>query len=207
MWQKIKSIFKKSSILTRSSIDNFTKKEVESSENNKIDFSGITANDVDMMMKYGKGSNKLGKWESKPFVELSYGLVKKDLPALMKQNDLEGTINAVMSSQFKDFKISKCQTTEVIGFILWIKEQMNFIDTIEAKFLYREPKPEMLAAGVHRLQEFGVLSTIDALAKGNILNYEKIEALPYYKVYEKLKLDTIHSDIEEKYNEIIKNKK
>lgn len=166
----------------------------------------IATSDFQMMLKFGKASEIIGKWKSRPFIELPYGIVKKDLPNYQKQGLVLETIELILNFQFNDFKIGKASGNEIACFLLWIKDQQEFIRNIELHNLQSEPDTEMLAAGVNRLNEFGELSTIDGLANGNILNYKKIESLPYFEVYQKLKLDKTLRDINKNYEKIMTEK-
>ena len=163
--------------------------------------------DFDLILKYGKASSKIAGFESKPFIELPYGLVKIDLPALQRsESDSEAIINLIMKLQFPEFDIESASGNEIVSFSLWIKEQQEFIYSIEEKYLSSEPEPEMMAAGIHQLNEFGDMVTVDALAKGDILKYDETKALPYFRVYEKLKLDKVNRDIEKRYQKIMEEK-
>lgn len=171
-----------------------------------INFDGLTPEDFVRLLKFGQPSSKILKYESLDFMMLPYGLIKKDIPLLQKQNRYVDVIVAVLESQYSSVDLSKATGNELLSFLIWVKSQQDFISSIESKFLARPPKPELVAAGIAKLDEFGVLPTIDRLAKGNILDYERIEKMQYYKVYEKLKLDTVQQDIQEAHEELIKNK-
>lgn len=181
--------------------------EDSATEESKIDFSAVSLQDFQRMIKYGKPFDTIGQYKSKAFIELPYGVVKKDLPLLQKQGLDQEAIELLLECQFEKVDLSKVSGNEFISFLLWIKEQREFINTIERNNLSSDPEPELSAAGIHRLDEFGSYVTIDSLSSGNILNHAEIEKLPYYKVYEKLKLDKIQREIEKAYGEIIKNKK
>lgn len=161
----------------------------------------------DNILKYGKASHKIGELESRPFIELPYGLIKIDLPALQKKQDMEGMVSLIMKAQFPEFSVADVSGNQIVSFLLWIRDQQEFISQIEQNYLQSDPEPEMMAAGIHQLNEFGDMVTIDALAKGDILKYDEIKALPYYKVYEKLKLDKVNRDIEKRYQKILSKKK
>lgn len=167
----------------------------------------ISEEDFKRMMKFGKPSNQIGGFTSKPFIELPFGLIKKDLPALQKKGDIIAVVNLVMKFQYANFDAENQTGNEIMSFLLWIKEQQEFINHIEQTNLHREPKAEMLAAGIHRLDEFGVYATIDNLAGGDLLKHSDIERMPYYKIYEKLKLNKVQQDIEEAYQKIIEKKR
>lgn len=176
-------------------------------ENSKIDFSTVSLKDFQRMVKYGKSSDTIGPYKSKAFIELPYGVVKKDLPILQKQDLIQDSIELILNCQFDNVDLSEVPANDFLRFILWIHEQQEFIYTIEKNNLSSELEPELAAAGINRLDEFGSYTTIDSLASGDILKHEEIEKLPYYVVYQKLKLDKIQREIEKKYVEIIKNKK
>ena len=64
----------------------------------------------------------------------------------------------------------------------------------------------MIASGVHKLNEFGVLATIHQLSGRDPLKHAAIEAIPYYKIYEILKLEKTEKDIHEAYKKIMETK-
>ncbi len=175
-------------------------------EDVEFDISEINMSELNLMLKFGQASNQIGYYESKPLIELPYGMVKIQVPELLKNENVLEAVDEIMRFQFNDFDISKVSGNEIIYFLLWIKEQLDRINKIENQFLQTDPEPEMLAAGLMRLNEFGEDVTIDALAKGNILEYEKIKQIPYFEVYKKLKLDKTQRDIEKKYNKILEEK-
>lgn len=166
----------------------------------------IQTNDLQRMLKYGKASDTIGEFTSKAFIELPYGLVKIRIPKLLSEGETEAAVGSIMQSQFVNFDIQNATGNEIVGFFLWVQQQMEHLAYIEKTFLSSDPEPEMLAAGIMKLNEFGEMATIDQLAKGNILEYEKIEALPYFQVYQKLKLDKAHREIEKKYSKIMADK-
>ena len=180
--------------------------EAPAAEVGEFDFNKVHQNDLKLMLKFGNPSNIIGNYQSKPFIELPYGIIKKDLPAYQKNDLVLESVELVMQCQFPEFKVKKASGNEIVSFLLWIKSQQEFIYEIEKQNLQSEPEPEMLAAGLHKLNDFGDMVTIDSLAKGSILEYDKIEALPYFKVYEKLKLDKVHRDIEKNYSKIMEEK-
>jgi|GEM_PF-2963863 len=184
------------------------KKPIEKFETDpsKIDFSTVSLKDFERMVKYGKSSDTIGKYKSKAFIELPFGMVKKDLPLLQKQELLQESAYLILECQFGKVDLSGVSGNEFLQFLLWIREQQSFLSMIEKNNLSSPPEPELMAAGIDRLDEFGSYVTIDSLAKGNILEHERIEKLPYFKVYEKLKLDKIQRDIEKAYLEIMKSK-
>lgn len=171
---------------------------------NNFYIEGLSAEEFNQILKYGKTSNVIGQYESKKFIELPYGIVKRELPILQKGSKFQEMILAVLNCQFENVNIDNVSGNDLMAFLLWIKQQLEFIYSIELKYLSTDPDLKMMAAGLHKLNELGELPIIDQLAKGDILKYDLIEALPYFKVYEKLKLDKINSEISKAYEEIIK---
>lgn len=153
--------------------------------------------------RFGKRSDSIGGFRSKPLVELPYGLVRIDLP---KIDDGLEQVQAVMQNQFPEFDIKNHSGNEIMYFLLWLGEQVGFISELEERFLSSDPEPEMLAAGVGKLNEFGAYATVDSLADGDILKHDAIMQLPYYAVYQKLKLDKVNREIEKAYQKIIAGK-
>lgn len=174
-----------------------------------LSFDGLSADDLERVMKYGRSSDTLGGYRSQKFVELPYGIIRKDLPTLQKKALHLDYVVLILGCQHGDLDLSGVTANEIMAFMLWIKEQQDHIYKLEKAYLSSEPEAEMIAAGVHRLDEMGALSTIHSLAQGDILRHPAIEALPYYKVYEVLKLEKINRDIQKAHTKIMadKNKK
>ncbi|CAA7195436.1 hypothetical protein [Chryseobacterium potabilaquae] len=180
--------------------------DANSNDQVKYGFNNLTQHQFQLLLKYGKASANIGGFKSKAFIELPYGMVKKDVPALLKDDKVVEAINLIMECQYEKFELGNSSGNEVFGFLIWILSQYEFIKRIESRHLHSDPDPEMLAAGISRLNEFGEMSVIDNLANGKILEYDRIEALPYFKVYQKLKLDKIIREINKKYQKIIEEK-
>ncbi|MGL5235234.1 MAG: hypothetical protein ACRC8Z_10865 [Empedobacter falsenii] len=162
--------------------------------------------DLELMFKYGKSSNKIGGFESKPFIELPYALIKRDLPALQKQDKLPEIVELIMKYQYADFDINSIDGNDIVSFLLWIKEQQTFLATIEENNLQSDPEPEMMAAGLHRLNEFGIAPLMEKIAKDWNLTPKDIEQMPYFKIYEKMKLDKVQNEINKAYQKIMEEK-
>ena len=79
---------------------------------------------------------------------------------------------------------------EVFGLYNHIVSENQVIIERE-KILSYEPDADQVEAGIERFQSFGVLTTIDDLADGNVLLYDEIEAKPYYLIFAKLHLESV----------------
>lgn len=64
------------------------------------------------------------------------------------------------------------------------------------------PDDNMVAAGIDKLHAFGWFPTLDALAKGNILDYDLILQQPAITVYSKLLLDMVTRNYTDELNRI-----
>lgn len=181
--------------------------EPEAEVSGRFELDQLTTEDFNKILKFGKPQNKVLGYEAAEFVSLPYGLIKRDLPQLQKQARFYDCVDLVLRHTYKDLDLSKATGNELMAFLLWIKEQQERLNALELNYLSSDPDPKMVAAGIHKLNDMGELPTIDNLAGGDLLKYEAIEALPYFRVYEKLKLNKIWSEINKQYEEIVKNTK
>lgn len=169
-----------------------------------VNTAGITQTQLDYIFKYGKGSNKLGEYESLKFTELPYGIVRKDIITLQKKELHAEAIMMILECQYENVKLKGITQNDIFSFLVWMKQQHDRIYNMEKFYLQSDPDPHLIAAGVHRLDEMGALATIHALALNDMSKHEFIESRPYYKVYEVLKLEKIQKEIQKAYAEIIK---
>lgn len=169
-----------------------------------INLAGITQQQLDYIFKYGKGSNQLGGYESLPFTELPYGVVRKDMITLQKKEMHAEAIMLLLNCQHENVKLKGITQNDILSFMVWIKKQHDKISNLEKFYLKSDPDPHMIAAGVHRLDEFGAFATIHTLAMGDMSKHAFIENSPYYKVYEVLKLEKVQREIQKAYAELTK---
>lgn len=169
-----------------------------------LGFKGLSMSDLELIQKYGKASNSLGGYVSKSFIELPYGLVRKDLPTLQRKEMHLEYIILILEAQYDKVNLKGVTANDIMSFMLWIKKEQEKIYKIEEMYLSSDPDPLAVASGVHLLDEFGALSTIHQLAGGDPLKHKAIEDLPYFKIYEILKLEKINMDISKKYAELSK---
>lgn len=160
-------------------------------------------NDIDLILNYAQVKDHIGGFTSKPLIKLPYGLIKVEIPEIIKAGTLEEVAEAVLKHQHETFNIKDHSEADIMPFVLWVKNQIEHIANLEAKYLQSEAEAEMVASGIHLLDEFGALTTIDSLAGGDILKHEAIKALPYFVIYQKLKLDKIQNEIKKRHEKII----
>lgn len=104
-------------------------------------------------------------------------------------------------------EVLKLPFTEVYCKGLNYLEQFKEIAEAEAIHLKSTTTNEQLQAGVKMFDEFGVMNTIDSLANGNILNYDKVLKIDYNTVFIKLKMLKFASQYKENYSKIMNRKK
>ena len=171
-----------------------------------INLSGVNQTQLDYIFKYGKGSNTLGGYVCKPFIELPYGVVRKDLITLQKKDLHAEAIMMLLECQHDRVKLKNISQNDIFSFLVFMKKQHDKIFNMEKFYLKSDPDPHLIAAGVHRLDEFGALATIHTLALGDMSKHPYIEGQPYYKVYEVLKLEKVQREVQRAYQEITKPK-
>ena len=172
-----------------------------------LGFKGISMADLEVIKKFGKPSNRLGGYICKSFVYLPYGIVRKELPLLQDKEDHLGYITLLLECQYGRVDLRGVKANDIMAFMLFIKKEQEKIYNIEKTYLSSAPDPLAIAAGINKLDEFGALATIHKLAGRDILKHEAVEALPYFKIYEILKLEKITSDIDRKYAELTRKQK
>lgn len=140
---------------------------------------------------------------------LSYGFVKVEIQNQIKSLNFVTLVRLALEEMKvikTDEEIEKCDHNEILSFVLFLNDELERIAEIEVNELSTDPEPEMIQAGVHELNQFGELNTIDALAEGNILNYDLVLKQPYILVFSKLKKTKIENQIGKRLQEIHANK-
>ncbi|MDG3581760.1 hypothetical protein [Galbibacter pacificus] len=146
----------------------------------------------------------LNKKPLKELINLSFGEVI-NAKLILTQPTKEGLVELIkMVSNLKKKQIYDLSIYDFYGVLNNLKEQVITINEMEENNLVSKHTSiewEMVD-GSKRLSKYGVLNTIDKLAKGDILKYEQIEKLPYQLVLSKLMMDMEKSDIEADINNI-----
>lgn len=186
-------------------IENVTK-DPEPEKVPEFNMQSVTFEDFQRMVKFGKSSDTIGRYKSKPFIELPYGIIKKDLPLYQKRELVYESVELILVCQYDDLDLSNASGNEILQFLIWIKEQQEFIHDRETQHLTSEPEPEMIAAGIDKLNTHGEIITIDSLAGRDILKHKQIEQLPYHEVFKKLLIDKEIRDFEKRYAKVMEKK-
>lgn len=170
-----------------------------------VDFNQFTKEQFDQVIKFGKRSNVLFGSEVPMLIYFPYRFVKIDLPELLSSGNIEELIKLICEQQ--KIQIKEAKPKEVISFILWLKDEIEAIQQLESIHLNSTPDPDMIAAGVHELNELGEINVIDSLAGGDILKWAEIEKLPYHRIFDKLKKNTVESKVNKEYQKIVTRKR
>jgi len=163
--------------------------------------SQISQDDFNFLIKNGARSSKLLNFDFESLIYLKWGLLKETLPSLIQVGDLETLYFLMLKDRgvnvfFND--VQNIEPNKAMSFFLWIRDEMQSIQELENQYLRSDPDIKLLQAGINELDKFGLNNTLDNLAKGNILDYDKIRQLPYNVVFDKQYLEVTKGRIEKK---------
>ena len=167
--------------------------------------SSISQEDFNFLIKNGKRSSILLNFDFESLIYLKWGLLKESLPELFEKNDFEQLFYLMLQDR-KQFvflsDVQKIEVNQAMSFILWLIDEMKTIRELESTYLRSDPDVKLLQAGINKLDQFGLINTLDNLAKGDILKYDLIRELPYNVVFDKQYMEVVKADIEKKLSKI-----
>lgn len=141
--------------------------------------------------------------------ELSFGDVTM-IRSYFNEGTIEGVIKSVkLCSNLTENQILNLPITKFYGIINFMKEDLIQLSNMETNELSDDKSFDINLEAVNangRMARFGVLNTIDSLAKEDILRWEEIEKLPYMTVFTKLLMDKEKADIQRELAEMQKRK-
>jgi hypothetical protein len=150
----------------------------------------------EIITKYAKPSNTINGVVSTRVEYLGWWFVKEELPQLL----IEGQIETILKAFF-DIDID-IENQQVINFIIFVQNELVRLNEFEVKYLSSQPEPELVGAGIHKLNVFGNVATLESLSS-NVLDWENLMKLPYDTVLKKLMINKTKNDIEKSYNKIM----
>lgn len=152
-----------------------------------------------------KYKGKIFQWEPKvnDFFSLKYKwviLIKENLnsPTLGAVKDILTTVYDIRTDQ----QFMSCSVFDVFAAYAWIVEEVEGIYEVEKEKLFKKPTNKQKAAGIEEFEQLDNIPTIDALANGNILEWDKILELPYGQVLRKMLLNKIQNEYNERYSKL-----
>lgn len=165
----------------------------------------ISKEDFNFLVKNGKRSSFLLNFDFQSIIYSKWFIVKETLPDLFLKNDFEQLFFLMLKDRglhpfLNDVK--RIDLKDGIAFILWLIDEMKSINELESQYLRSEPDIKMLQAGINKLDQFGLLNTLDNLAKGDILKYDAIRQMPYNVIFDKQYMEVAKSEIEKKLSKI-----
>lgn len=140
--------------------------------------------------------------------ELSFADVT-NIRNYFNEASIEGVIDSLkLVSGLTEKQILSLTITQFYGIINYIKEDLIAISYMEINELTDDSFDINLESinATGRMAKFGVLNTIDSLAKEDVLKWSEIEKLPYMTVFTKLLMDKEKNNIQRELNEIQKKK-
>jgi len=165
------------------------------------ELSQISQDDFNFLIKNGKRSSILLNFDFESLIYLKWGLLKETLPDLFVKNDFEQLFFLMLKDRGLHpflIDIQRISVNEAMSFILWIIDELKTIRELESMYLRSDPDVKLLQAGINKLDQFGLLNTLDNLAKGDILKYDLIRNTPYNVIFDKQYLEVTKSEIEKK---------
>lgn len=165
----------------------------------------ITKEEFDFLVKNGKRSSKLINFEFDSLIYSGWGLVKERLPELFASGEFDKLFIELLEDRGYNFfaiTVRNISTKEAIKFILWIRDELEAIANLEKTYLVSSPSAKLFQAGINRLDQFGLMNTIDNLANGDVLKYDEVRKLRYNVVFDKQYRDIILKEIQEKLSKI-----
>ncbi len=147
------------------------------------------------------------QYEAPRLITMSFGDVV-DIKKMLSQMTLEDQIKSVSRVYgIEEEVLINMKVTTFFSLFNYVVKELTAIIETEQKTLTGSHKSEMIQAGVEKLKQFGVLTTIDSLAGGNVLKWQSILEERYSTVYTKMYMNKVRSEVEERYSEIMERKK
>lgn len=100
-------------------------------------------------------------------------------------------------------EISDWLVGEALPYVIDLFEQFERFSEQFAGLTSDTPNDTQIAAGIEKIHAFGVFGNLDAIAKGNVLEYDVILQQPAITIYFKMLLDKVKSDYVEEYQRLM----
>jgi hypothetical protein len=155
--------------------------------------------DVNFILEFGTRINTLDEVTIESLIHLPYKFIKQDLPKLIQNNEFEIIAEKIIGKTIVKDK------DKIINFALWVSDELKQINENE-NVLSSNPEPEMITAGINRLEKFGIYGVARSLTD-DITKVNEILEMPYSDVFMALYYNKTTNDIQKAYQEIIRKKK
>jgi hypothetical protein len=165
----------------------------------------ITNEDFEFLSKNGKRTSIFMRHDFESLIYSEWGLLKFDLPDLFASGNFEELLYLLLKDRGVDFfkkSITNYELSKAVEFILWIKDELETIKELETTYLSSQPSAKMFQAGINKLDQFGIMNTVDNLAGGDILKYNLIKKQKYNVIFDKQYREVITNEIQTKLAKI-----
>jgi hypothetical protein len=147
------------------------------------------------------------EYSAPPIKAMTFGEVV-DLKKFITSSDFNDKIRAVEIVYKISFEtLSEMKAIKFFPLLNYITKEIEVIAENEAKTLSGDYDSDMINAGVEELSQFGVITTIDTLANGDVLKWQSILDMRYSTVFTKLYLNKVKAKIETEYQKILDRKR
>lgn len=162
--------------------------------------SNISKEDYELLKKYSQRDSRLFGVSFEPVTKLPYWFVKNDSVQLLSEFKITEFIESCLNLKSIENDLSfetQEDLVKVFEFVLFFMDSIEEINKMEQALFGGESNPDLIAAGVHELNKFGVTNVIDDLADGDITKFEAIKNMKYEEVLEIRYLKTTQAKIRE----------
>lgn len=165
----------------------------------------VHPNDFIFLKKNGVRSSILLNFDFEDITLTSWGLLKETLPDLFVKNDFQELFFLLLKDRgihvFRN-DIEKVRVKDAMSFILWIIDELGVISELERTYLRSDPDVKLVQAGINRLDQFGLMNTLDNLTDGKFWDYDKVRKSPYNVIFDKQYKSIIINDVEKKLSKL-----
>lgn len=170
-----------------------------------LQLSKVSVDDFNFLVKNGKRSSILFNFDFESLIFTEWGLLKEVLPDCFIKGDFEKLFFLLLKDRGINVFLNDIQNIELakaMEFILWIRDELESLKELESKYLVSNPTAKMFQSGINRLDQFGLLNTIDNLAGGDILKYDAVKKLKYNQIFDWQYMNIVKNEIQEKLSKI-----
>lgn len=165
--------------------------------------------DFEFLLKNGKRSSEIYGIDFKALHYSSWEFVKETGPEELKSGDFDKFVLAAIRDRgvgIFDVDLDFISIKVKTAFLLWCMDEIKEITEMERMALVSAPDGDLVAAGISELDRFGDHNMIDALAGGDVLKWEQVKKLPYYRVFEKQFMNVKNREVSKNYERIMRDK-
>lgn len=100
----------------------------------------------------------------------------------------------------KEDQVLDTEASEFVALLKHLKIEFEKIAKL-MKLLEKEPDPDLQAAGIHKMNKFGLMGTYYGISQ-NPLDWQALSELPFSTMFTKMLMDKESGEIKEEYSKI-----